>query len=82
MEFDKKHIKDLMRILHTPSSYLRDQISDLKNVYNFNIIKYPPNFFTDDNMACFLFDLKHFPLDRVIDRFEKEGGRIVLYAEK
>ena len=75
---DKKLTDLVTKMLHTPSHYLRAQISEKKDTMKFEITRYPPGFFDEERMALFLFDLEHFPLERVIQRFESEGGRIIL----
>lgn len=48
---------------------------------NFKIIKYPSHYKTEDHLACLLFDLETFPLEQVLERFEKEGGITLLNVE-
>ena len=45
------------------------------------IVSYPKYYYTEDHLACLLFDFNNFPLERVIQRFEREGGKIVLDSE-
>ena len=68
------HFKSAMMVL-------RDLVEVKKQQLGFEIIDYPIGFFNDDRIACFLFDLDRFPLARVIERFESEGGSIKLRSE-
>lgn len=71
-------LKELKMILQTPTHLLKAYLSDLSKDHGFKISKYPFNFFdSEDKLACFLFDVHHFPFDMVMERFEKEGGRII-----
>lgn len=74
------NLKELKMILQTPTYMLKAYISDLSATHNFKIVKYPFNFFEEDRLACFLFDFYHFPFDQVMERFEKEGGKIIKLA--
>lgn len=77
MDKIKIGLKELKMILQTPTHLLRSYLSNLTFEYNFKITRYPPNFFEDDRLACFIFDFHTFPFDMVIERFEKEGGKII-----
>lgn len=77
MDNIEMELKELKMILTTPTYLLKSYLSGISKEHNFKIIKYPFNFFQDDKLACFLFDFYHFPFDQVMERFEKEGGKII-----
>lgn len=68
-------------IFHTPLSLMRETLSKVMNDLKIRIVKYPADFYNEDNISCLLFDLYNFPIDRVIERFEKAGGRIERHSE-
>jgi hypothetical protein len=58
-------------------SILHNQLVKKQKMHHFTIVKYPKYFSNEDHLACLLFDLDNLPLDRVIQRFQKDGGVIM-----
>ncbi len=46
------------------------------NFFKYKILKYPVSY-TEDELACLLFDLENFPINQVLERFTKEGGIVI-----
>jgi hypothetical protein len=65
-------------VLYSRFMLRQEMIEQIIN-HNLVICRFPPHY-TEDDMACFLFDLKHFPIDRIIQQFTKIGG-IILYQK-
>lgn len=75
-------LKELKMLLQTPVFLLRSYISEMCIKHHFKIVRYPFDFYdNEDRLACFIFDFYHFPFDQVMERFEKEGGKIVKLQE-
>lgn len=74
-------LKELKMILQTPTFLLKGHLSDICKLHNLKIVKYPFNFFEEDKLACFIFDFYNFPFDMVMERFEKDGGKIIKRRE-
>lgn len=61
----------------SPQTLLARKIKKINHDCNLHISKFPERFFYDeDRMACFLYDLKHFPIQMVLDRLVTEGARV------
>lgn len=73
-------LRDIARMLQSPHRMLHSAICNKKIELCFDIIRYPI-VWNEDKMCCFLFDLQHFPLERVVKRFEEDGGIIRLDSE-
>lgn len=41
------------------------------------VIKFPDYYKYEDQLACLLFDLEHFPINQILNRFIKEGGIVL-----
>lgn len=61
----------------SPTLYTLHNLTKKLTDFNCKILKYPSHY-TENELACLLFDLENFPISRVLERFKNEGGIVII----
>lgn len=63
-------------LFKNPVCVLSVYMERLEKKYGIQIVRYPPFVDHEEQLVHLIFDLHHFPLNQVMERFTKNGGEI------